>query len=81
MVRLDELRRAAASEGAVEVVLARRAAIEHAIGAASPGDVVAVLGLGALGRQVLDAAGTIAPHDDREAAREILARMGQRAWS
>jgi UDP-N-acetylmuramoyl-L-alanyl-D-glutamate--2,6-diaminopimelate ligase len=81
MVRLDELRRAAASEGAVEVVLARRAAIERAIGAASPGDVVAVLGLGALGRQVLDAAGSIAPHDDREAAREILARMGKRGWS
>jgi UDP-N-acetylmuramoyl-L-alanyl-D-glutamate--2,6-diaminopimelate ligase len=81
IVRLDELRRAAASEGAVAVVLARRAAIERAIGAASAGDVVVVLGLGALDRQVLDAAGTIAPHDDREAAREILARMSKRVWS
>ena len=56
----------------MEVVLDRRAAIRRAIEAARPGDVVATLGLGALQRITLDAAGTRAPHDDRQAVREIL---------
>jgi UDP-N-acetylmuramoyl-L-alanyl-D-glutamate--2,6-diaminopimelate ligase len=62
-----------AREGAaVEVILDRQAAIEHAVAAARPGDVVAVLGLGALRRLILDAAGTVYPFDDREAARKAL---------
>ena len=52
----------------------RRAALEAAIAAASPGDVVAILGLGALKRITLDAAGTVGEHDDGEIARSALAR-------
>ncbi len=73
VVRLAELRRAAGG-AEVETVLERRAAIERAIACAQPGDVVVVLGLGALRRIVLDAAGTIQPNDDRQTVREILAR-------
>ena len=72
ILRLAELRRAARAGGSMEVVLDRRAAIRRAIEAARPGDVVATLGLGALQRITLDAAGTRAPHDDRQAVREIL---------
>lgn len=73
--RLAELRRGASAGrgGSVEVVLDRRAAIERAIGLAEPGDVVAVLGLGALGRLALDAAGTLWVHSDREVALEACA--------
>ena len=74
ILRLDELRRAATGRCEIEVVLERRAAIRRAIDTARPGDVVAVLGLGALGGQTLDGAGTSVPHDDRVAVREILAR-------
>ena len=79
VVRLDELRRAARGAGLLEVVLDRRAAIEHAIAAARPGDVIAVLGVGALPELVLDAAGTLLPFDDREAVRQSLARARDRA--
>jgi UDP-N-acetylmuramoyl-L-alanyl-D-glutamate--2,6-diaminopimelate ligase len=80
--RLQELIRAAEGRRAeVEVVLERRAAIERAVATAEPGDAVAVLGLGALQRLVLDRAGTIAPHDDREAVRASLARTQEPAWS
>jgi UDP-N-acetylmuramoyl-L-alanyl-D-glutamate--2,6-diaminopimelate ligase len=62
-----------AREGAaVEVIIDRRAAIERAVAAARPGDAVAILGLGALRRLILDAAGTVYPFDDREAARKAL---------
>jgi UDP-N-acetylmuramoyl-L-alanyl-D-glutamate--2,6-diaminopimelate ligase len=75
VVRLAELRRAASGSGVeVETVLERRAAIERAIARAQPGDVVVVLGLGALQRIVLDAAGTVQANDDRETVREILGR-------
>ncbi len=74
VVRLAELRRAAGGGGEVEMVLERRDAIERAIACAQPGDVIVVLGLGALQRIVLDAAGTIQPNDDRQTVREILAR-------
>ena len=73
VVRLQEFCRAiAAGEADLEVVLDRREAIERAIASARPGDVVAVLGLGALGRLVVDAAGTAYPFDDRRVARESL---------
>lgn len=75
VVRLQELRRAAGTGAEVSIVLERRAAIESAIAAASAGDVVAVLGLGALKRMTLDAAGTVGEHDDREVARSALARL------
>jgi len=76
LIRLGELRRAATSGGALEVVLDRRAAIERAIMAAQPGDVVAVLGIGALSHLVLDASGTTCPFDDRQAVRDSLERVG-----
>jgi UDP-N-acetylmuramoyl-L-alanyl-D-glutamate--2,6-diaminopimelate ligase len=74
LVRLGELRRAASSGGALEVVLDRRAAIERALTVARPGDVVVVLGIGALSHLVLDASGTTCPFDDRQAVRESLHR-------
>ncbi|PZO77428.1 MAG: hypothetical protein DI629_14475 [Mesorhizobium amorphae] len=72
IVRLRELRDAAAQVRPVQMVLDRRRAIECAVASAEPGDVVAILGLGALRRLVLDGAGTTCPFDDREAAREAL---------
>lgn len=72
IVRLREVRDSARAGGHVELVLERGAAIAHAIAAARPGDVVAILGLGALQRMTLDAAGTIFAFDDREAARNAL---------
>jgi UDP-N-acetylmuramyl tripeptide synthase len=81
LLRIDELRRAATSGGVLEVVLDRRVAIEHAIASARPGDVVALLGMGALGRLVVDAAGTTLPFDDRQAARETLSRTRAPAGS
>lgn len=79
LVRLAELRRAASRGGALEVVLDRRAAIERAIAAAKPGDVVVVLGIGALPHLVLDVAGTICPFDDRQVVRDSLERVGARS--
>jgi UDP-N-acetylmuramoyl-L-alanyl-D-glutamate--2,6-diaminopimelate ligase len=81
LVRLAELRRAASGGGEVEIVLERRAAIERAIASARPGDVIVVLGLGALQRIVLDGAGTIQPNDDRQVVREALARSRTPTWS
>jgi UDP-N-acetylmuramoyl-L-alanyl-D-glutamate--2,6-diaminopimelate ligase len=75
--RLLELLRAGTGGAEVEVVLDRREAIRRAVRAARPGDLVAVLGLGALQRLIVDAAGTVCPFDDRQAAREELsADMG-----
>jgi UDP-N-acetylmuramoyl-L-alanyl-D-glutamate--2,6-diaminopimelate ligase len=75
VVRLEELRAAASDGGAtVEVELDRRAAIERAIAAARPGDVVALLGLGALDRLVMDTVGTSIPFDDRQVASEALSK-------
>ncbi len=76
IVRLNELRDAAEDgEGELEIVLDRRAAIERAIAAARPGDVVVLLGLGALTDLVLDSAGTTCPFSDRQVAHETLARL------
>jgi UDP-N-acetylmuramoyl-L-alanyl-D-glutamate--2,6-diaminopimelate ligase len=72
ILRLSELRHAAQSAAHLEVVIDRQRAIKRAVTAARPGDVVAILGLGALGRIMLDAAGTICPFDDREVARNLL---------
>jgi UDP-N-acetylmuramoyl-L-alanyl-D-glutamate--2,6-diaminopimelate ligase len=72
ILRLRELRDAARSMGPVEIRLERRDAIAHAIASARPGDVVAILGLGALQRMALDAAGAAWPNDDRQTARTLL---------
>lgn len=77
VVRLAELRSAANRSPRVRVVLDREAAIGSALAAARPGDVVAILGLGALPRITLDAAGTVVPHRDAEAARRALRRMAE----
>jgi UDP-N-acetylmuramoyl-L-alanyl-D-glutamate--2,6-diaminopimelate ligase len=77
ILRLRELYDAARSARRVELVLDRRCAIQHAISAAQPGDVVAILGLGALNRLVLDAAGSTCPFDDREAARQAIRLRAQ----
>ncbi|MDX6697920.1 MAG: UDP-N-acetylmuramoylalanine--D-glutamate ligase [Solirubrobacteraceae bacterium] len=61
----------AAGAAEVHVVPDRRAAIADAIAAARPGDVVAILGRGERAHTV-DAAGEVAPVDDRQAAREAL---------
>ncbi len=74
VLRLAELRRAAVGGARLTVVLERKAAIERTICAAEPGDVVAILGLGALGRLIVDAAGTAVPHSDEEVARGALRR-------
>ena len=60
---------------AVELIPTRRAAIEAAVAACAPGDVVAILGRGAMPRLVMDLAGNGEEFDDRAVAREaILAR-------
>jgi UDP-N-acetylmuramoyl-L-alanyl-D-glutamate--2,6-diaminopimelate ligase len=59
------------AQGQLEIVLDRRQAIEAALGAAHPGDVVVIAGKGADTEMEL-ADGSI-PFDDRVAAREALA--------
>jgi UDP-N-acetylmuramoyl-L-alanyl-D-glutamate--2,6-diaminopimelate ligase len=81
ITRLGELRQAATKGGVLELVLDRREAIERAVAVAQPGDVVAVLGLGALAYQVLDVAGTTCPFDDRQVVREALHQTRAMAWS
>jgi UDP-N-acetylmuramyl tripeptide synthase len=63
----------------VRIVLDRAAAIEQAISEARAGDVVAVLGLGALDRLTLDANGAVTPHRDADAARSALGRRTELA--
>ncbi len=60
---------------AVELIPTRRAAIEAAVAAARPGDVVAILGRGAMPRLITDLAGNGAEFDDRVVAREALLRL------
>ena len=81
ILRLAELRRACDGGARVTLRLDRRAAIAEAVGAAGPGDVVTVLGLGALGRMLLDRRGTRLAHDDREAARAALRARGWDRWT
>ena len=58
----------------VEVDLDRRSAIESAIAAAGPGDVVVIAGKGH--EQGQEVAGVVHPFDDREVAREALRARG-----
>jgi UDP-N-acetylmuramoyl-L-alanyl-D-glutamate--2,6-diaminopimelate ligase len=58
----------------VEVDPDRRSAIEAAIAAAEPGDVVVIAGKGHEQGQEID--GVVHPFDDREVAREALRRRG-----
>jgi UDP-N-acetylmuramoyl-L-alanyl-D-glutamate--2,6-diaminopimelate ligase len=55
ILRLQELYEAARPARRIELVLDRHCAIQRAISAARPGDVVAILGLGALNRLTMDA--------------------------
>ena len=57
---------------AVELVPRRRAAIETAIAIARPGDVVAILGRGAMTRLITDLSGDGEEFDDRVVARETI---------
>ncbi|HST17829.1 MAG TPA: UDP-N-acetylmuramoyl-L-alanyl-D-glutamate--2,6-diaminopimelate ligase [Gaiellaceae bacterium] len=65
------------SAGELEVIVDRRAAIEAAIEAAEPGDVVVIAGKGD-DREMEIAGGTV-PFDDREVARAALRRAGATA--
>jgi UDP-N-acetylmuramoyl-L-alanyl-D-glutamate--2,6-diaminopimelate ligase len=58
------------AEGALEIVLDRRAAIERALSDARAGDVIVVAGKGA--DTEMEIAGGSIPFDDREVAREVL---------
>jgi UDP-N-acetylmuramoyl-L-alanyl-D-glutamate--2,6-diaminopimelate ligase len=58
------------AEGRLEIVLDRRRAIERALAAAAPGDVVVIAGKGA--DTEIERAGGNIPFDDREVARELL---------
>jgi UDP-N-acetylmuramoyl-L-alanyl-D-glutamate--2,6-diaminopimelate ligase len=58
------------AHGALEIVLDRRAAIEAALAAAKPGDVVVIAGKGA--DREMELAGHSVPFDDREVALEVL---------
>jgi UDP-N-acetylmuramoyl-L-alanyl-D-glutamate--2,6-diaminopimelate ligase len=58
------------AEGKLEIVLDRRRAIECALAAAAPGDVVVIAGKGA--DTEIERAGGNIPFDDREVARELL---------
>ena len=65
------------SGGHCEVVLDRSEAIDHALRAASAGDVVMILGRGNLGGELLDRNGRRRPFDDRQEARRALERIGE----
>ena len=60
-----------------EVVLDRSEAIEHALRAASVGDVVMILGRGNLVGELLDCDGRRRPFDDRQEARRALVKIGR----
>ena len=62
--------------GRLEIVVDRRAAIEQALAAARPGDVVVIAGKGADTEMEVD--GRFVPFDDREVAREVLAAARSR---
>ncbi len=65
------------SAGELEVIVDRRAAIEAAIEAAEPGDVVVIAGKG--DDREMEIAGATVPFDDREVARAALRRAGAAA--
>lgn len=76
ILRIQELRAACTGPATVDVRLDRRAAIGAAIAQAGSSDLVAILGIGALKRLILDRAGTVLPHDDRQAAHAGLRSAG-----
>ncbi len=65
------------SAGELEVIVDRRAAIQAAIEAAEPGDVVVIAGKG--DDREMEIAGATVPFDDREVARDALRRTGATA--
>ncbi|HUO74231.1 MAG TPA: Mur ligase family protein [Solirubrobacteraceae bacterium] len=67
-------RRASGAE--LEIVLDRRRAIERALSAAGPDDVVAIPGRGAYGEMQPDPRGRAIAFDDRVVARELLRDQG-----
>jgi UDP-N-acetylmuramoyl-L-alanyl-D-glutamate--2,6-diaminopimelate ligase len=68
-----------ADGGALESVLDRRGAIRRALECAEPGDVVLVLGRGAMPRLLASTSGDGRPFDDRAVLREELHRLRQNA--
>lgn len=72
LLRLRELRDAGREIGPVELVLDRRRAIQRALVSARPGDVVAILGLGALRYQTLNDKGAYAPFNDATVVASLL---------
>jgi UDP-N-acetylmuramoyl-L-alanyl-D-glutamate--2,6-diaminopimelate ligase len=66
------------SSGTCDIVLERRAAIDHAIRGAAPGDVVLVLGRGAQDEPLFDGHGQPHPFDDRIEAGRALAEVARR---
>ena len=68
---------AAVAAGSLEVILDRQAAIDAAIAAAEPGDVVVIAGKGA--DSEMEIAGGNVPFDDREVARASLRKAGATA--
>ncbi|MEQ1718006.1 MAG: Mur ligase family protein [Hyphomicrobium sp.] len=73
--RIKQLHDRIKGQTAVEIVLSRAKAIAHAIAAAAAGDIVLILGIGALGRLIVDARGTAEPFDDRVCAARLLEGM------
>lgn len=72
---LELLRVIRARQTPVDVVLARSAAIKFAIRSGQPGDIVMILGIGALRRLIIDASGTIEACNDALTA-ELAIRGG-----
>lgn len=75
ILRIKELLDMIKGRCEVDILLSRRTAIERAINTARPGDIVAILGIGALTRLIIDARGTTEPFDDRACALSILKGM------
>lgn len=65
----------AAEGGALELVPDRAEAIERALRAAEPGDLVAILGRGATAAPLFEASGRARPFDDRVEARRVLEEL------
>ena len=72
VLRIKELLDLVRTCNGVEIVLSRRGAIEKGIRAACSGDIVLILGIGALGRLIIDALGTTEQFNDKACAQSIL---------